>query len=185
MGLKKAASRAGLIAATLLVTGWTVTAGVGIAGADPAPDPTVDPAAPAAPTGPAPGPAPAGQPAAAAPAGGPKTSITTDGTFVVGTDIAPGTYASAGPVGDGTCYWKRMSNAPDHNMIDNALTKKPQIVQIDPTDAKFKTDGCQAWTLTDQTPPPTGGLPALLGGIQLGSIMNDLNNRAAQAPPAP
>jgi hypothetical protein len=182
MGLKKAASRAGIVAATLLVTGWTVTVGVGIAGADPTPDPAP------APSGPAPGPAPAPSAAptpGAAPAGGPKTSITTDGTFVVGTDIAPGTYASAGPVGNGTCYWKRMSNAASDNTIDNALSKKPQIVQIDPTDAKFKTDGCQAWSLTDQTPPPPGGLPALLGGVQLGSIMNDLNNRAAQAPPAP
>jgi hypothetical protein len=179
MGLKKAASLAGAVAATVLVTGWTVTVGVGTAGADPTPDPTPAPAGPA--LGPAPGPTPG--PAQAA--GGPKTSITTDGTFVVGTDIAPGTYASAGPVGDGTCYWKRMSNAASDNMIDNALSKKPQIVQIDPTDAKFKTDGCQAWQLTDQTPPPPGGLPALLGGIQLGSIMNDLNNRAAQAPPAP
>jgi hypothetical protein len=176
MGLKKAASRAGVVAATLMVTGWTVTVGVGTAGADPTPDPTPAPAPP----GPAPGPAPG-----AAPAGGPKTSITTDGTFVVGTDIAPGTYASAGPVGDGTCYWKRMSNAASDNIIDNALSKKPQIVQIDPTDAKFKTDGCQAWQLTDQAPPPPGGLPALIGQAQLGLIMGDLNNKAAQAPPAP
>jgi hypothetical protein len=97
-----------------------------------------------------------------------------DGTFAVGSDIAPGIYSSAGPVGDGTCYWKRMGN-PDGNLVDNALSKKPQVVQIDPTDKSFKTSGCQPWQLTpDATPPPTappagvqgtlGILNGLLGG---------------------
>ncbi|MDT7765931.1 MAG: hypothetical protein QOC63_5351, partial [Mycobacterium sp.] len=30
-----------------------------------------------------------------------------DGTYTVGKDIQPGTYSSAGPVGNGACYWKR------------------------------------------------------------------------------
>ncbi|MCW2511464.1 MAG: hypothetical protein JWR11_506, partial [Mycobacterium sp.] len=81
---------------------------------------SADPTTPA----PTPSPAPAGAPT------GPKTSITADGTYAVGTDIAPGVYSSAGPVGDGTCFWKRAGN-PDGATIDNALTKKPQTVQID------------------------------------------------------
>ncbi len=176
MGLKMAARKATVVGATLLVVGWTATSGV--AGADPTPS-TPTPA----PTGPAPGPADSATAAPAA-AAGPQTSITTDGTFVVGTDIAPGTYASAGPVGEGTCYWKRMSSADTNNIIDNALTKKPQVVQIEATDAKFKTNGCQPWTLTDQAPPASGPI-GLLGQLQLGGMMADLNNRAAQAPPAP
>src|SRR5258708_5690490 len=111
MGLKKAA----FVAATMLVAGWSMAAGA--ASADP-PSPAPTPPAPAA----------------------PKTTIDTDGTFKVGTDIAPGTYASAGPVDGRTCYWKRMSDAASDNVIDNALSKKPQIVQIDATDASFKTD---------------------------------------------
>src|ERR1700712_3266425 len=59
------------------------------------------------PTSPAPAPAPG-----PAPGPTPKTSIDADGTYAVGTDIAPGVYASAGPVGDGTCFWKREGN-PD------------------------------------------------------------------------
>ncbi len=78
-----------------------------------------------------------------------------------------------------------MSSADTDNLIDNAMSKNPQIVQIDPTDALFKTDGCQPWTQTDEAPPAPGGLPALIGQAQLGAIMGDLNNRAAQAPPAP
>lgn len=90
---------------------------VGLAGADPEPAPT------------------------------PKTAIDSDGTYAVGIDIAPGTYSSAGPVGDGTCYWKRMGN-PDGALIDNALSKKPQVVTIEPTDKAFKTHGCQPWQNT-------------------------------------
>jgi hypothetical protein len=46
----------------------------------------------------------------------------------VGTDIAPGTYESAGPAAEG-----------------DALTKKSQIVQIDPTDTAFTTNDFQPW----------------------------------------
>ena len=64
---------------------------------------------------------------------------------------------------------------PDGNLIDNAISKKPQVVQIDPTDKSFKTDGCQPWQLTPDatvpanTPPPgvqgtLGILNGLLGG---------------------
>jgi hypothetical protein len=173
MGLKNAACTATAVGVTLLVTGWSVA--VGVAGADP----TTPAPAPPAPGPAAPGTDPAAAPAA--PAGAP-TALSTDGIFVVGKDIAPGTYASAGPVGDGACYWKRMD--ADGKIIDNAMSKKPQVVQIDATDAKFKTSGCQPWGLTDQAPPPSGPT-GILGALQLGSMLNDLNNRAAQAPPTP
>lgn len=173
MGLNKAAS----IAATMVLAGWI--AATGVAGADPAaPDPSPTPAAA---EGPAPGPAPAAGPAA-------KTTIDSDGVFKVGTDIAPGTYASAGPVDGRVCYWKRTATADaGGKTIDNAMSKKPQVVAIDATDGSFKTDGCQPWSLTDAAPDaqPTGLLPGLLGKAQLAGIMADLNNRAAQAPPAP
>ena len=144
----KAGVRARTGAALLLVAGWAASAGV--AGADP--DPSPPPA--------------------------PKTTIDKDGTYAVGSDIAPGTYSSAGPVDNGTCYWKRLGN-PDGNLIDNALSKKPQVVQIDPTDKSFKTSGCQPWQLTPDanppanTPPPgvqgtLGILNGLLGGGQNG-----------------
>jgi hypothetical protein len=155
MGFKATASVAARFAAAgLVVAGWAASAGV--AYADPEPEPS-----------PAPSPG-------ASPAAGPKTTIEHDGTFAVGTDIAPGTYSTAGPVTDGTCYWKRLGN-PDGALIDNAISKKPQVVRIEATDKAFKTDGCQPWQLTPDanppanTPPPgvqgtLGILNALLGG---------------------
>ena len=110
------------IAATLIVAGWSVS--VGMANADPVPPP---------------------------PPPGPKTTIEGDGTYAVGSDIAPGTYESAGPVGDGACYWKRVNGS---DIVDNALSKKPQFVQIDPTDTAFTTNDCQPWQKTDAAPPP-------------------------------
>ena len=62
------------------------------------------------------------------PADGPRTTIDSDGTYAVGTEIAPGTYSSAGPVEDSACYWKRLNGS---TVVDNALSKKSQVVQID------------------------------------------------------
>ena len=83
-----------------------------------------------------------------------------DGTYSVGTDIVPGTYSSAGPVGSGRCYWKRLSGPNGNDIIDNALSSKPQVVQIGPSDTAFKTDGCQPWQKTDPVsvdPQDSGG----------------------------
>ncbi|MGY4650878.1 hypothetical protein ACVWWN_004674 [Mycobacterium sp. URHB0021] len=96
---------------------------------------------------------------------GPKTTIDSDGTYTVGTDIAPGTYSSAGPVGDGTCYWKRVNGS---DLLDNALSKKAQVVTIEATDTVFKTNGCQPWQLTDCLPgcaPPAANPIDVLGQI--------------------
>ncbi|OHU83542.1 hypothetical protein [Mycobacterium talmoniae] len=66
------------------------------------------------------------------------------------------------------CYWKRLSG---DKIVDNAMTKKPQVVQIEPSDTAFKTDHCQPWQLVDcpptcpppqQAPPPGLGLPPIL-----------------------
>jgi hypothetical protein len=77
---------------------------------------------------------------------GPRTTIDGDGTHAVGTEIAPGTYSSVGPVGESACYWKRLNGS---TVVDSALSKKPQVVQIDSGDTAFKTDGCQAWQMVD------------------------------------
>src|SRR3954464_7685432 len=98
----------------------------------------------------------------------PKTTIDADGTYAVGQDIQPGTYSSAGPVGDGACYWKRVNGT---EIVDNALSKKAQIVQIQPTDTAFTTNECQAWQLTD-APVPVSGPGDFLGQLaQLGQII--------------
>jgi hypothetical protein len=114
-----------------------------------------------------------------APPPAPKTTIDGDGTYAVGKDIAPGTYSSAGPVGDGACYWKRVNGT---SIVDNALSKKAQIVQIDPTDTSFSTNECQAWQLTD-APVPQAGPGDLMGALgQLGQII--ARNPGGTPPPA-
>jgi hypothetical protein len=110
---------------------------------------------------------------------GPKTTIDHDGTYAVGTDIVPGAYGSAGPVGKGACYWKRLGGPDGKDIVDNAMTKEPQVVQIDPSDKAFKTDGCQPWQKTDSAPPAE--LPPAAAKGQLGAIIGGLNGAARQS----
>jgi hypothetical protein len=106
----------------------------------------------------------------------PKTTIDADGTYAVGKDIQPGRYSSPGPVGDGACYWKRVNGT---DIVDNALSKKEQVVQIEPTDTAFTTNECQPWQLTDAPLPAQGGAGDILG--QLGQII--LRNPGGPPPP--
>jgi len=67
-----------------------------------------------------------------------------DGTYVVGTDIEPGTY-KATP--SGQCYWARLSSTADESdIIANHLASGPTTVTISNTDAAFLTNRCGAWT---------------------------------------
>lgn len=90
--------------------------------------------------------APAGSTAVAAPAtqqpaaaAGPKTDFG-DGTYLVGTDIAVGSYKSSGPRpgGVGQCYWARLKDDSGANIIANNLgagatrvtVKKGEYLQV-------------------------------------------------------
>jgi hypothetical protein len=105
-----------------------------------------------------------------APPPGPKTSIDSNGTYQVGTDIAPGTYSSAGPIENGACYWRRVSG---DTVVDNAMTKQPQVVQIDATDTSFKTSDCQPWQKIDDCLPGCGPPTPAAGDVlgQLGRLL--------------
>ena len=107
----------------------------------------------------------------------PKTVIDADGKYAVGTDIEPGTYRSAGPVPDGVCYWKRVRG---DEIVDNALTKKPQVIQIEPTDTVFKTDHCQPWRKT-VCPPDCAPAPQQPAGLPPG--LKDFLDHPPSAPP--
>jgi hypothetical protein len=112
-----------------------------------------------------------------------KTTIDSDGTFLVGADIVPGTYRSAGPVGSGTCYWKRLSSLNGSDIIDSAMSSKPQLVQIDPSDKAFKTDGCQPWQKTDSASADSktpANIPALTAQAQLRTYIDTVNADARQ-----
>jgi len=133
----------------VLVTALTA-ASAGIASAQPGPTPPGPPPGPAAPT-----------------------TIDEDGTYTVGTEIAPGTYSSPGPVADGVCYWKRQGGPDGTEMLDNAMTKKPQIVQILPSDTAFRTSGCQPWAQTSAPPPAV--VPPLDALGQLRTMIDTIN----------
>lgn len=126
-----------------------------------------------------PGAASADPDATPAPGPAPKTTIDHDGTYAVGTDIQPGTYSSAGPGDGGVCYWKR---ANGDTIVDNAMTKKPQVVQIDSTDTTFTTNDCQTWQLAE-CPPVCAPAPGSPWGI-LGDLNGYILSHQGAAPPA-
>ncbi len=67
-----------------------------------------------------------------------------DGVYIVGTDLAPGTYKSAPQAG---CYWERLSGfggtLPD--ILANDNTDTAAIVTIKATDKGFSSNGCADW----------------------------------------
>ena len=137
-------------------------ASVGVAAADPDnPDP-----APGTTHAPAPPPMP-----------GPPV-VDHDGVYAVGTEILAGVYTSAGPVDGGTCYWRRVGAGGA--TVDNALTKQPQVVSIEPTDVAFKTRGCQGWQPSADAAPP-GQTPPWLSQLQLRHNLDILNGLAGQS----
>ncbi len=74
---------------------------------------------------------------------GPVTGFD-DGTYVVGTDVEPGTY-KATP--SGQCYWARLrSTADESDIIANHLASGPTTVTISATDGAFLTQRCGRWT---------------------------------------
>ena len=83
-------------------------------------------------------------------------SMTTfgDGTWRVGTDIAPGTYTTSGASG---CYWERESSLSggSDSILANDNTVGQVTVTIPSTDAGFKTQGCGTWSAL-----PTSGQPS-------------------------
>ena len=85
------------------------------------------------------------------PPSAPKTTMETDGTYRVGTDIVPGTYRSAGtsPEGATDCYWARLSSLNEAHIIDSNISTGPQLVIIQSTDRAFLTHGCQPWQKAD------------------------------------
>lgn len=104
--------------------------------------------------------------------------IETDGSYAVGTEILPGVYTSAGPVPEDVCYWRRAGS--DNVTLGNAMTKQPQVVYIESTDAVFTTRGCQPWQMTDGAQPP-GQSPPWLAQLQLRHHLDILNGLAGQS----
>ena len=68
-----------------------------------------------------------------------------DGTYVVPSGVAPGTWRSGGSEG---CYWERLRGFW-HDLdaiIANNFSDSQEIVTIAATDAGFSSSGCGTWT---------------------------------------
>ena len=74
-------------------------------------------------------------------------------TYVVGRDIAPGTYRTGGT--PKSCYWEILSGFGD--TLDEVTASGfggPEIVTIEATDAGFMSEGCEPWQPLEATYPP-------------------------------
>jgi hypothetical protein len=71
-----------------------------------------------------------------------------EGRFLVGTDIAPGTYHTTGSSGHLDCYWERLkdTNGSTNSIIANHLGRGPATVTITTNDRVFQTRWCTTWT---------------------------------------
>lgn len=90
---------------------------------------------------------PAAHPAPAATPANLATSFG-EGKFVVGKDISPGTYWTAGKSGELDCYWARLKSTggATNSIIANNLGPGPVTVTISRDDGAFQTRWCSTWT---------------------------------------
>jgi hypothetical protein len=99
-----------------------------------------------------------------------------DGTHLVGTSIAAGTYRAGG--GEG-CYWQRLSGLGGTlgDIIANDDAVGPAIVTILPTDKAFSTQYCGTWT-----PLPSSGSQAISFGDGTFAVGIEIAPGTYQAP---
>ncbi len=90
-------------------------------------------------------------------ASGPATTFG-NGTHIVNTDTAPGTYLAGGRT---FCYWERLSGTSGQfsDIIANENAIGRAMVTIAPTDKAFTTRGCGDWKQA-----PTSGTPKTVFG---------------------
>ncbi|HJQ86317.1 MAG TPA: hypothetical protein VJ820_02480 [Propionibacteriaceae bacterium] len=77
----------------------------------------------------------------------PDRTRITDGIWIVGVDLQPGTYRTPNPGGD--CYWERMRDFSQglNSIIANGIPGGGNaIVEIRGTDAGFTSQDCGTWT---------------------------------------
>jgi hypothetical protein len=71
-------------------------------------------------------------------------ALAQDGTWLVGTDIQPGTYRSSS---DESCYWARLANTSgDFDAILSNGNGANQLVTIAKSDNAFESVHCAPWT---------------------------------------
>jgi hypothetical protein len=71
-----------------------------------------------------------------------------DGTYLIGSDIQPGTYRSTG---GSSCYWQRLSDVSGayDAVLAWEFSDGQAYVEVLPTDVAFSTDDCGTWSRID------------------------------------
>lgn len=83
---------------------------------------------------------------AIAPLAAADPTIAGDGTYLVGTDIRPGTYRSAPSESGLPCQWWTLAKLGDLSSQTGFDSSSGQTyATIHPTDAAFHTQFCQTW----------------------------------------
>ncbi|MFE2225866.1 hypothetical protein [Streptomyces kronopolitis] len=89
----------------------------------------------------------AAAPAEKAAAEGPETAVG-QGSYLVGEDIAAGTYKTAGPTASDIplCYWARAKDSSGEvgSIIANGTPEGPSRVTVNKGET-FETNGCKQW----------------------------------------
>lgn len=77
----------------------------------------------------------------------PDGTIPDDGTFVVGSEVQPGTYKTEGVDGF-ACHYARLADTSGEPqaIIAYDIPQGPSTVTIEDSDGAFETSGCQPWT---------------------------------------
>jgi hypothetical protein len=80
-----------------------------------------------------------------------------DGTYVVGIDLVPGTYATMGTAAGGIvrCSWSRLKDTSGNvdSIIANDAQQGPTTVTITTTDGVCETAGCTTWQEVNSLDP--------------------------------
>jgi hypothetical protein len=113
------------------------------------------------------------------------------GTFVVGVDIAPGTWRAEGT---SNCYWERLSgfSGSFNDIIANDNTQGSTIVQISPADTGFRSSRCGTWTKVEAAGPAAATsavgivpVPTIAqGGTPANVVVNKKFGAAVRAQPS-
>ena len=77
-----------------------------------------------------------------------------DGVYIVGHDIAPGTYISSGTEGE-VCFWSRLTgfDGDYFNRLNVYASRGQAIATILASDVGFRSFGCGEWHVMDQRSP--------------------------------
>jgi hypothetical protein len=73
---------------------------------------------------------------------GPPTSINADGVYVVGADMAKGTWHTTGGA---ECYYARLASTDTGNILDNNNINGPATVTIGSSTKAFEISGGCTW----------------------------------------